>query len=1203
MRVKKFLRETYWGDEFLIEDDGEDQVLKIVRVPMDRSFFFNEYAKLKRLKLPNVLLPEKLKISDGKFLLFYPYYHNLAPLENLSEQVAKQLLRLFRFFARAGVTIPALGMDDVLVNDGVFLIPALISSVPKDVKSVVFFPEKSPQATEEVCKRFLKIHGIEPHLEDREFSFESKELRIPYIHRKEEELIKRDIEAVQKFPLFILITGEQRVGKTKLAFVLVDKLRERGYMIHQITSLEDLRVWYDASDELDLLTKLDDGQKKVILIDDLFEGSDLLSFLEEFSGLSTITKIIVLTTSTKAFQFFHKVYRLSPFTVEETRIFLERAIGKISEDQVKLIHSLSKGLPGYMVELLKFFNKSNLRENIVGILKPLLRELDSAEIRELSVLGQKFTGSELRVLEKITGKDYHDTLMSAYDSGVITTEEGLYRFALREFWKYYYNKLSENKKKNLHEKLFENLPDDLAIKHALSLEDPKLKFFYVLRYVRKHFWDYEKTRSLIEYLRRLEEFFEKPYYSIESLKMKLVFRIDPLGTEKENFHFRRFKTLGEADINSILQKGSLSYYDLYNLVVLSRFHIRAGKKAPQEILNTIKRELKEKNFSTRERLYLKAHLLYDLFSSTEDREALKEMMNIAALEGFLDLQVMGYRAFGVLSRTRAMSNYYFHHSLEISRKIDPSLSIVDESNLTWSLLYEGKITNFLVQLERLRKQARLFEDIPILSYTYFLEGLYHIYRKDFQKAEETFRTELELEEKHGIERRALRGLVINYLFSGDIEFAKRLLEKDEPEFDRFGFDFLKRLVLARDDSELLKIWKERLETPQKFFNEEIVYVFAEKLGEQDPEGFEEFLLELERENIENSSNLTLALVYETFYKFYRTLGENFKAKRYLRKAIFIYNLIGLREVSVKLEAEEKTQIEAKKPLFQLLLGFIETEKEFSDMMEFASARLSEVIPYEIFSIRIIERTTKKMMEEYSTFPITPSMEKDFLEISPFRTVMSFHLDMKYDMIVGVETNLECDEKTAWELVETLEQFGNILTTILRERLYRDKSMKDPLTGVLARWYFMERLEEEAYKSSRYKSPLSIIMCDADNFKKINDQFGHVAGDKTLGWLGRKMKSVLRKSDLVGRYGGEEFIIALPGTSLEEAKIVAEKLRKTVIEDPENTYHITLSFGVAEYKNGEDPLETIKRADEALYLAKTLGKNSVVTEKVLSRRSS
>jgi len=113
VRVKKFLRETYWGDEFLIEDDGEDQVLKIVKASVDRSFFFNEYAKLKRLRLPNVLLPERLKISDGKFLLFYPYYHNLAPLENLSDQVAKQLLKLFLFLSKVGVTIPALGMDEI----------------------------------------------------------------------------------------------------------------------------------------------------------------------------------------------------------------------------------------------------------------------------------------------------------------------------------------------------------------------------------------------------------------------------------------------------------------------------------------------------------------------------------------------------------------------------------------------------------------------------------------------------------------------------------------------------------------------------------------------------------------------------------------------------------------------------------------------------------------------------------------------------------------------------------------------------------------------------------------------------------------------------------------------------------------------------------------------------------------------------------
>lgn len=112
MRVKRLLREAYWGDEFLVEEDGEDRVLRIVNVPLDRYFFFNEYSKLKRLRVPNVLIPEKIKISDGKYLFFYPYYQSLKPLEVLSEEVSGQILRLFTFLSKAGVIVPVLGLDD-----------------------------------------------------------------------------------------------------------------------------------------------------------------------------------------------------------------------------------------------------------------------------------------------------------------------------------------------------------------------------------------------------------------------------------------------------------------------------------------------------------------------------------------------------------------------------------------------------------------------------------------------------------------------------------------------------------------------------------------------------------------------------------------------------------------------------------------------------------------------------------------------------------------------------------------------------------------------------------------------------------------------------------------------------------------------------------------------------------------------------------
>ncbi|PLV60300.1 tetratricopeptide repeat-containing diguanylate cyclase [Thermotoga sp. KOL6] len=1207
MKVKKLLRETYWGDEFLVEEDGEEKILKIVNASVDRSFLFNEYAKLKRLGIPNVLIPEKLKISEGKYLFFYPYY-DLRPVETLSENLAKQLVALFSFLAKAGIIVPSLGMDDLLLGDRLFFVPAFVDDLSRKPDKIVFFKEKDPEITQRVLFRFLKIHGLEyVALKDEIFDFEANVFKFPYLHREEEERIKEDIKSSPHFPLLILVFGEQRVGKTKMVTVLSDKLREDGYLVHHITTLEDLKMWYGVSNEIDLISQLDDGQRKILILDDFSEGSDLFLFVKELSLIKTKTDIAVLATSTKEYDFFHIKYRLSPFSLEKTRVLLEKAVGNITDDQVKLLYNLSRGLPGYIAEIVRALYKTDVKKcSMLEVFEPILRECDSSEIRELSVLGQKFSGLEVQVLGKITGRDYLRALAKAQNKGVVLVEDGLYRFSLKEFWKYYYEKIGKNERILLHRKLIENLPEHLIIKHVFAIEDKVTRSLQILRYVRKHFWDYEKTRSMIEHLKKLEEFLEKPYYFIESLKTKLLLRIDYRSLEKEEFHFSRFKELKKKMVTgseNLLKKKEFSFADLYKLIVVFHQYTRLGKKVPEELIESVEKLLREKIFSTKERLYLKARLLCEMFHITEKRENLKEAMRIASEEGFVDVQILGYRALGIVSRTRAMSNYYFNLSLDLSRKLDPNLAIVDESNLVWSLLYEGKISEFLTQLQLLRKQSELFENASILSYTYFLEGLYHLHRKDYKNAEKIFKKELEIEEKHRIERRALRGLVINYLFSENFKTAESLLKKDEPEFNRFGFNFLRDMVLAKDDAEFLNVWNKRKENPHKFFNEEIAYIFAERLAGLDPEGFEEFIQELERENIENSSNLMLALVYETMYKFYRSLNQNFKAKRFLRKAILIYDLMGMREVARKLGEMENSHPARDKSYFHAFLSSLEPNREFSEIMEFAAGKLSESIPFKNFSIKLIERSTNKVLEEFSTSFLETPIKSDFLEIAPFRTSMSFNLDMKHNMMMYVETDLECDEKVAWEMIEILEQFGNMLSIALRERLYRSRSIRDQLTNVLSRWYFMERFEEEVYKSNRYRIPVSLIMCDIDDFKKINDQFGHTIGDKVLNWVGKKLSSILRKSDLIGRYGGEEFIIALPGTPLDEAKVAAEKVRKLVKEDEGNLYHITMSFGVAEYLPPEDPSETIKRADMALYLAKQRGKDRVVTEKEFSQRFS
>ena len=153
---------------------------------------------------------------------------------------------------------------------------------------------------------------------------------------------------------------------------------------------------------------------------------------------------------------------------------------------------------------------------------------------------------------------------------------------------------------------------------------------------------------------------------------------------------------------------------------------------------------------------------------------------------------------------------------------------------------------------------------------------------------------------------------------------------------------------------------------------------------------------------------------------------------------------------------------------------------------------------------------------------------------------------------------------------------------LEERMF-----KDPLTGLLNRRFF------NAYLLKRLKTdppPTSFILIDLDNFKQINDTYGHDFGDKVLRHVARILKRSIRKEDIAVRWGGEEFGIFVKAP-LEVAVKLAERLRKRLEENPVDGIKITASFGVGEYK-GEDPKEFFKKVDEALYRAKRKGKNRV-----------
>jgi len=160
-----------------------------------------------------------------------------------------------------------------------------------------------------------------------------------------------------------------------------------------------------------------------------------------------------------------------------------------------------------------------------------------------------------------------------------------------------------------------------------------------------------------------------------------------------------------------------------------------------------------------------------------------------------------------------------------------------------------------------------------------------------------------------------------------------------------------------------------------------------------------------------------------------------------------------------------------------------------------------------------------------------------------------------------------------------------------------KAMVDSLTKLPNRGAYDAYIEKEFQRFKRYGGDLSLIVCDVDKFKSINDNYGHQAGDKVLQLISRQVKKGTRQSDLLARYGGEEFVVILPGTASEAALQVAEKIRQEVANSPFHfkgvRVQITISCGVASFSEGMTHQQVFEKADKALYHAKENGRNQCV----------
>ena len=184
-----------------------------------------------------------------------------------------------------------------------------------------------------------------------------------------------------------------------------------------------------------------------------------------------------------------------------------------------------------------------------------------------------------------------------------------------------------------------------------------------------------------------------------------------------------------------------------------------------------------------------------------------------------------------------------------------------------------------------------------------------------------------------------------------------------------------------------------------------------------------------------------------------------------------------------------------------------------------------------------------------------------------------------------------------------------INRVIKERSLldeRDKMIKelkkitieDSLTGLYNSRHFFDQLDKEIKRSDRYLHPISLMFIDIDNFKGVNDTYGHMIGDKILALIAKRIKACLRSNDTAYRFAGDEFTIILPETTSSEAKFVADRIlakfaHESLVINEKEISEITLSIGIAEYQMNEGNQQFVHRADVTMYEAKQRGGNSVI----------
>jgi polar amino acid transport system substrate-binding protein len=336
--------------------------------------------------------------------------------------------------------------------------------------------------------------------------------------------------------------------------------------------------------------------------------------------------------------------------------------------------------------------------------------------------------------------------------------------------------------------------------------------------------------------------------------------------------------------------------------------------------------------------------------------------------------------------------------------------------------------------------------------------------------------------------------------------------------------------------------------------------------------------------IATKNNVTSILHMENLFGKKVAIGKNYTAYELIKTKYPKIKIIPVKNTEEGLKLLEKGDVFAVIDIFPVLAFYITKDK-------FLNIDIKGTTPFS-FPLKFMIRDDYKTLQIILNRVIDDLTEKDKINILNKYFTITLKKGIPYkevrkNYLIGI-------------IVIIFLLIMLVLLTFLFVKLKKIKKKLEIiathdklLTNILNRLEIDKRLNEEIERAKRYKTPLSIIYFDIDHFKKINDTYGHAKGDFILKEISKLIQKHIRKTDIFGRWGGEEFLIILPFTNGKKAFKIAEKLRKIIETHNFNGLKITVSLGVTEFHEKDDYVSILKRADKALYEAKEKGRNRVI----------